>query len=248
MTLKPVNDSQRTAARVAGFTFLFAITLIVIANYGISFRILIPGNAYESARNIIAEQTLFRTNVACNLLYVLNTLVLTATLYVVLEPLNRTIALVGALCRLMYASMWAITALNMLSALRLLADDGYLASFGTDQLYTLARLQISIDAYYIGLPFWGIASIICSYVLYKSSLIPRAIACLGIVSSAWCIFCSFAFLIYPNFELLIHASLFDMPLVVFEITAGFWLLIKGLSRAAHPKPSEITDAHISGSQ
>jgi ABC-type amino acid transport system permease subunit len=35
MTLNTIDESQRKAARVAGFAFLFAMTLVVIANYGI---------------------------------------------------------------------------------------------------------------------------------------------------------------------------------------------------------------------
>ena len=39
MTINTINQSQRNAARVAGFTFPFAMAIVVIANYGISFRL-----------------------------------------------------------------------------------------------------------------------------------------------------------------------------------------------------------------
>lgn len=62
-----LDASRGKAASVAGFAFLFAIALVVIANYGINFRLIIPGNSADTARNILAHETLFRLNIACNL-------------------------------------------------------------------------------------------------------------------------------------------------------------------------------------
>ena len=72
MTISAFDESQRKAARVAGFTFPFAMAIVVLANYGINFRLIVPGNAAETARNIMAHETLFRTNIACNLIYVVS--------------------------------------------------------------------------------------------------------------------------------------------------------------------------------
>jgi hypothetical protein len=231
-----IDESQRKAARVVGFTFLFAMMIVVVANYGINFRLIVPGNATDTARNIMAHETLFRINIAGNLIYVVNVVVLLSALYVILKPVNRNLALVAAFCRLVYALMWGVTALNMLGALRLLGDAAYLPVFEADQLHTLARLHISIDAYYIGLPFWGLASTICSYLWFKSRYIPRALAALGVISSAWCVICAFAFIVSPHFETMVNAYWFDMPMVIFELALGFWLLFKGIqpSRIAGP--------------
>jgi hypothetical protein len=124
-----------------------------------------------------------------------------------------------------------VTALNMLGALRLLGDAAYLPVFKADQLQTLARLQLSssYDAYYVGQPFWGLTSLVCSYLWFRSGYIPKALASFGILSSAWCVFCAFAFIVFPNFSATVRASWFDVPLVLFEIVLGLWLLFKGLS-------------------
>ena len=235
-SITTINESQRKAARVAGFTFLSGIAIVVLANYGISFRLSVPGSAADTARNIMAHETLFRLNVACNLIYLLNILVLLTALYVLLKPVNTNLALVATFCRLVVALMWGFTALNMLGALRLLGDATYLAVFRADQLQSLARLQLSssYDAYYIGLPFWGLASTACSYLWLKSRYIPRALAAFGVIASAWCVCCAFAFIIFPHFSEIVNASWFDMPLVLFEMALGLWLLIKGVSPPGLP--------------
>ena len=228
------DPSQRKAARIAGFTFLFAIVLVVVVNYGVNFRFIVPGNAVDTARNMRQHETLFRINVASNLIYVASNVVLLSALYVILKPVNRTLALVAAFCRMILALMWSVTALNTLGALRLLGNTAYLPVFETNQLETLARLHLasSYDAYYVGLPFWGLASTACSCLWFKSRYIPRGLAAYGVISSAWCVFCAFAFLAYPRFEATVSASWFDVPMTFFELALGAWLLFKGLSPTA----------------
>jgi hypothetical protein len=237
MTISTVDESQRKAARVAGFSFLLAMAIVFVANYGISFRLIVPNNAVDTARNIMAHETLFRLNIACNLIYLVTVLVLLAALYVILKPVNRNLALVAALCRLVLAVMWGITALNTLGALRLLGDAAYLPVFKADQLQTLARLHLvsSFDAYYVGLPFWGLASAICGNLWFKSRYIPRVLAAYGVISSVWCVFCAFTFIAIPHFDATIGLSWFDVPMVIFEMALGLWLLIKGL------KPSGVVE-------
>src|SRR3972149_4887322 len=86
MITSTIDESQRKAARVAGFTFLFAMAIVVLANYGINFRLIVPGNAVDTARHIMAHETLFRINIACHLIYVVSVVVLVAALYVILKP------------------------------------------------------------------------------------------------------------------------------------------------------------------
>ena len=70
-----VDTSQQRAAKVAGLTFLLAITIIVITNYSVSFRFIVPGNAVETATNLLANVTLFRLNVVGDLLYLFNLII-----------------------------------------------------------------------------------------------------------------------------------------------------------------------------
>jgi hypothetical protein len=234
MTIHAIEESQSKAARVAGFTFLFAIALVIVANYGINFRLIVPGNAADSARNILAHETLFRLNIACNLIYVVNVVALLSALYVILKPVNPGLALVATFCRLIFALMWGITALNTLGALRLLGDASYLGVFQTNQLQTLARLHLaaSFDSYYVGLPFWALASTVCSVLWFKSGYIPKSLAAFGVLSSAWCLVCAFAFIVFPHFDSTVNAYWFDSPMTLFEIATGFWLLFKGLKPSA----------------
>src|SRR5438477_2387038 len=225
-----IDSSQRTAAKVAGFTGLFAVAIVVFANYALLNPLIVPGNAAETARNLVAHETQVRVIATCFLTYSASVMVLLAALYVLLKPVNRGLALVGALFRLVFALLWLLTTLNMLSALRLLGSASYLQVFEADRLQALARLYVAanFDDYYVGLPFFGLAATICAYLWFRSGYIPKGLAGFGVISSAWCVICAFIFLVFPNFNKVVNDYWFDSPMALFEIAVSFWLLFKGL--------------------
>ena len=241
MTISTIDKSQRTAAKVAGFALLFSMVIVVFANYALLNPLLVRGNAVETARNILAHETQFRVAATCFLTYSLSVIVLLAALYVVLKPVNRGLALVGALFRLVFALLWLLSTLNLLGALRLLGSAPYLQVFEPDRLQTLARVYIAatFDDYYVGLPFFGLASTVCAWLWLKSNYIPRWLALFGVISSAFCVFCAFIYLIFPGFAKPVNPYWFDSPMALFEMALSFWLLFKGLrpSGSAAPIPA-----------
>jgi hypothetical protein len=230
MIMGGIDESQRKAAKVAGFTSLFTLPFVVFANFAIHDRLIVAGNVAETARNIIEHERLFRISIACDLIYCAGVLVLLTALYVILEPVNRSLALLAAFWRVVYALMWVRMTLNLFDALRLLSGADYLRVFEAERLQTLARLYLSarFDQYYVGLLFWGLASTVCSYLWFKSGYIPRALAASGVISSGWCAACTLVFIIFPNFAKVVNLWWFDSPIGIFEIATSFWLLFKGI--------------------
>ena len=238
MTTTIIGNSQRTAAKVAGWSGLLTFAIVVFGNFVLLNPLTVPGNAAATAQNIVAHETQFRLTVVCFLTYSLGVVVLLSALYVILKPLNPGLALVGALSRLVFAFLWLLSTLNMLSALRLLSNANYLQVFEPDRLQALAKLHLgaNFDDYYVGLPFFGLAATICAWLWLKSNYIPRGLALYGVISSAWCVFCAFVYLIFPHFNKIVNDWWFDFPMAVFELVLSFWLLFKGL------KPVEPTQA------
>jgi len=181
MTVRNIDNSQRTAAKVAGISGLLTVAIVVFANYVLLNPLIVPGNAVETARNIVAHETQFRITAVCFLIYSAGVVVLLAALYLILRPVNQGLALVGALFRLVFALLWLLTTLNMLGALRHLGSASYLQVFEADRLQTLARLHLAanFDDYYAGLPFFGLAATVCSYLWLKSNYIPKSLSIFG---------------------------------------------------------------------
>jgi hypothetical protein len=65
---------------------------------------------------------------------------------------------------------------------------------------------------------------------YRSGLIPKALASLGVFGSALLALGSFAFIPMPDLASIASVGYgYMIPLGIFEVTMGFWLLFKGLS-------------------
>jgi hypothetical protein len=242
MTAGAITQSQRTAAKVAGWSFLFTMIIVVFANYGLLNPLIVRGNVAETARNIVAHETQFRVTAVCFLAYSAGVFVLLAALYVILKSVNPGLALVGAVFRLVFALLWLLTTLNLLGALRLLGSSSYLQAFEPERLQALSRFYVAanFDAYYVGLPFFALAATVCSYLFLKSHYVPKGLALFGVISSAWCVLCAFVYLIFPGFAKPVDPYWFDSPMALFEMALAFWLLFKGLrpSVAAEPVPAQ----------
>jgi Domain of unknown function (DUF4386) len=229
-----IDNSQRIAAKVAGIAGLLAFVLVVFGNYVLLEPLIVARNATDTAHNILAHQTQFRFALACFITYDIGGIVLLTALYVIFAPVNRDLALAGALFRLVFVMLWLVAPLNSLGALRLLSDASYLQVFEPDRLQALARAQIatSFDDYYVGLPFFGLAATVSAWLWLKSGYIPKGLSICGLIASAWCVFCAFVYLIFPNFNKIVNDYVFDTPMALFELIVSFWLLFKGLSPAA----------------
>jgi hypothetical protein len=230
MTIGNIDNSQHTAAKIAGWSGLLTFAIVVFGNYVLLNPLVVPGNAAATAQNIVAHQTQFRITVVCFLTYSLGVVVLLTALYVALKPVNPGLALIGALFRLVFALLWLLSPLNLLSMLRLLSNANYLQGFEPDRLQALARLQLgaTFDNYYVGLPFFGLAATVCAWLWLKSNYIPRGLSIFGVIASAWCVLCAFVFLIFPHFNKIVNDYVFDTPMALFELILSFWLLFKGL--------------------
>jgi Domain of unknown function (DUF4386) len=243
MSSYTIDDSQRTAARVAGFAYLVTFAVVVYVNFGIHDRLIVENNAAETARNILAHERLFRIGIAGDLIYCAGGVVLLAALYVILKPVNRGLALLAAFWKLIWILMWLVMTLNLFDALRLLSGADYLRAFEAERLQALARLYLGtrFDDYYVGLLFGALASTVCGYLWFKSRYVPRSLAAFGMLASAFCVACTFVFYIFPSFNKIVNLWWFDTPMGIFDITLSFWLVFKGLRPSGIPEHDKAPD-------
>ncbi len=237
MTITSIDESQRKAARVVGFTYLFAMATAVFAEFYVNGQLIVYDNAAETARNIMAHERLFRLGIASNLITFATDVVLLTALYVVLKPVNRSLALLAAFWRLIETTILVVCTLNDFDVLRLLSGADYLRVLEADRLQALARLSIGAHgaAYQIGLLFFGFGSTVFCYLWFKSNYIPRALAAWGVFSSLLVGISAFAFIIFPNLARIAQPGVYA-PIFFFELIMGFWLLVKRL------RPSGIAES------
>ena len=222
-----IEVSQHKAARIVGYMFLFGMAASVFA-FVVRGSLFVQGNAAGTAINIMAHERQFRTAIAFDLITAVSVLVLLWALYVLLKPVNRNLALLGAFLRLMEVSFWCIILVMNFGVLQVLSNDDLLRTFETSQLQAISRATIKIwnDSYMVGFALLCLGSTVFNYLLLKSNYIPKALAGLGLFSSIMFLICTFTIIIFPGF-MKITGLYFMGPMGIYEITLGFWFAIKG---------------------
>lgn len=231
-----VTGAQRTAAKVAAVAFPVSIAFLAYANFGVRGPLMASADPAGKVRIIAAAESLFRLSVVFDLVYCAGFIILLSALYVVLSPVNRYLALLAGVSKLIYAVTAVMMALSFLEVVRFATDPTLLQSLGTEQLQVMVGLNSAAawDQYYVGLVFWALSSTLFGWLWLRSRYIPAALAIFGIVSSGWCLLCAVAYIARPSFSNVVNVWLFDMPMALFYIALSAWLLFKGLRGRAGP--------------
>ena len=226
-----IDHAQQTAARIAGFLYLFLMVIAIYA-FSVSSSFIAAGDAAKTAGNIMASERLFRLTIAIDLITAAGDVALAVALYTLLEPVNRSLALLGAFWRLAEAAIFAVIALMSIVVVLLLSGPRYLQAFSPDQLHALARLCLSAHGrgFSIGFIFLALGATVFSYLLLKSRYVPRALSAWGIFSYVVMLIGTFAIIIFPDLANTLD-PVYYIPAFIFEVTAGIWLLSKGVSAA-----------------
>ena len=162
---------------------------------------------------------------------------LATPLYVTLKSVNQNLALLGLFWRLREAVICVVMTLSSFDVLRVLSGAEYLRVFDPDRLQALATIYVGAhgDGYNVAEMFLGLGSTVFAYLWLMSRFIPRELAAWGVFSSLLLATCTVAFIIFPRFDDLADPACY-MPIAIFELTMGFWLLIRGL------RPSGMAEA------
>jgi hypothetical protein len=145
------------------------------------------------------------------------------------RPVNRGLALFAAFSRLVYVAMWFVQVLGSFSALRIMDGEGQLQAFDSKQLQALAGLQLASgwDAYYIGLAFYALSTLLFSWLFFQSRYIPRSLAAWGVLASLFEGVCAVAYLNDRGFGALVSVNSYEIPTALFELGLCIWILVKG---------------------
>ena len=229
MTALTIEPGQRTAARVAGLLFVLTMFLAMFTELVLRDPLLVQGDAEQTARNIVASERLFRVAVVNQVIIAAGDMLLLLALYAVLNPINRTLALLAAFWQITQCVMFTLIAFTDYAGLSLLVGGDYLQAFDAKELHALARFFISLHhpGGQIGGIFFGLGSAVFAWLWFRSRYVPRILAVLGIAGSLALSIAIPFILVFPALAASLSPA-YWLPMFVFEIVLGFWLLVKGI--------------------
>jgi hypothetical protein len=222
----------KNPGRFAGLLYVLASIVGIFGLLYVPSKLIVHGNAVETARNIVASETLFRLGIAAHLIGEALFVFVALALYNLLRPVNHRNALCMLTLILVAIPIAFLNELNAIGALLLARGSEFLSVIEQPQRDALAMLLLNLhgDGFDVAGIFWGLWLFPLGLLVYRSGFLPRI---LGVALMANC----FAFLInsvtsliLPHYETLV--SRWMRPLHFGEQAFMLWLLIMG----AKPKP------------
>lgn len=231
----PISDtSRRTAAKVAGFMFLFYIAT------GITSMVLF-GQATSGAEgtaatlaSIAQHAPLVRLTALLTLLTFLDAVVLGVALYALTRDQDPDLAVLALCCRVTEGVIAAISAVGTLGLLSVATASTAAAAPDAAAAQALGALLLKEGGWstLISATSFAVGSTLYSYLFLRARSIPVPLAWLGLLASILLV-------------VLLPAQLAEwirspvtgfmwLPMAVFEVVLALWLLIKGVAAPATP--------------
>jgi hypothetical protein len=221
MTKRITETSPRLMARMVAVCYF----VLLASGFDLFFvfgKIVVRGDAAATATNILSHQAIFLAGFAAALLGVAAYLVVTALLYRLFEPVNRTVSLCAAFFSLTGCIIQAVALVFHLAPLVVLANQAYLAAFKPEQLQALALVFLNTygSAYNLSLVFFGFYLLQIGYLTFRSTFLPRWLGVVVALGVGWVTFLDPP-LARALFQYVMLSSVGELLLVL-------WLLVKGV--------------------
>jgi len=226
--MNPPTDINRQV-RLAGLLYLAIILLGLWGELAVRGTLVVAGDAAATAERIAASPLLWRSGLVGDLLMQVLDVPVIVVFYLLLRPVSESLALTATLLNLVQTAVLVAERGQLLTPLLILGDAGAVQAFSVAQQQAFSQLAIRLHShgFGIGLIFFGFACLIRAWLIYRSGLMPRAIALLLGGAGICYLVNSFALLLAPE----LAAALFPavlLPALVGEASLCFWMMFRGI--------------------
>jgi Domain of unknown function (DUF4386) len=231
--------SPRTAATVAGLGLLLMAVLAPFANFYVLGNLVVANDAKATAENIVASSGLFRIGITCFLVVAVLDVIVAWSLHVLLEPVNKSLSLLAAWFRVVYAAVFAIALMPLLAVLHLLSGAESLKGLETNQLNAQVMLSLSTfkSGWDLGLVIFGFHLLALGYLVFKSGFIPKWLGVLVSIAGTGYLVDSFGKILIPDYNITVAMFTF-----VGEFLLIFWLLWKSITGVDQQPATRLLEA------
>jgi hypothetical protein len=232
MSSRTIENSPLFYARLGGALYLVIILFGLFAEGFVTSKLLVPGDAAATARNIMASPGLWRISVAGNLLVVLCAVPLLWIEYLLLRPVSKSLVLLALISNLVSLAVEAMSKVFLLLVMPTLESTQYAQNLGPRQVPILADFALKAHeiSFNIALIFFGFTCLVNGYLIFKSGYVPKVIGVLMQVAGGCYLVGCFAALFAPALAgVLLPAIL--LPCLIGESSLCLWLLVKGVDTA-----------------
>jgi Domain of unknown function (DUF4386) len=221
------DASLNSYARFAG---ILGILTIVAGGFGEAYvpgAMIVSGDPAATAHNILSGESLFRWGFAGYLVEALCDAGLTMAFWVLTNRVNRNLAMLMVVFRIISTCGFAAAEMLYFGALPTLKNAAALSAFAPDQISGIAYTLVRVSGFGQALfsMFYGAANIVFGWLIFRSGYIPRVFGVgMGLAGVAFTLR-TFLLVLAPTYAspwMLATAAVAFIPFML-------WLLVKGVN-------------------
>ncbi|MEN7981935.1 MAG: DUF4386 domain-containing protein [Nanoarchaeota archaeon] len=217
--------SQQKATTLLRFLYAFWVIIAPFSLIYVPYKLIVFGDAATTAKNIMANELLFRISIVGSLITQLLFIFIALLLYKLFEKVNKTQSILMVVFALVSVPIAMFNTLNKIAVVMLLDGADYLKVFSAEQLYSLTMFFLNLNAQGMTIAsiFWGLWLFPLGYLIYKSGYFPKFVGVAVIIAGFGYTIDSFIKFILPNYK---FTSVIDL-LTIGEMVFVFWIIFKG---------------------
>lgn len=218
--------SERKVALVAAFGLLGMAVLAPLALFGVLNTLVDTGNPTATVASIVESEGTFRLAIAAFLVVTFLDVLMAWALYVLLRPVNATLAMLVGWLRLAAAAAFLPALANLLDVAQLLGGP---AASTLPPAVIEAQVMSSIASFHnawdIELAVFGLHLLGVGALVYKSVQFPRVLGALVVIAGIGYLADTFTRILVPDFTFTFSLLTFVGEALL--IVAFFWRAIRG---------------------
>jgi len=216
--------SLRNSALIAGIGLLIMVLTVPFAEFQIFPSLVDYKNPEITANNLLNNKSYFILGILLNFITLICDIIVAWALYVFLKPVNKSLSLLIAWFRLIYAAIYFIALVNLIKVLVLLNADKYFTATSQIQIYDQILFHFKSFGFEMGFAhiYFGAYLCLLGYLALKASYIPKVFGWLIIIAGLGYFITSLGSFLFPNTNV-------DFLMITFfgELIFMVWLLLKG---------------------
>ena len=221
-------DSNRKNEILIGVLFILAAVTAII---GLALYQPILNDA-DYIVKASANETQVIWGAFCELILAFSVIGIAVMMYPILNKENESIA-IGYVCfRLLEATIIIIGIISLLSVVTLNQEFTKAVNPNVISFLTAGKLLITLHnwTFLFGPNLaLGPGTLMMSFVLYKSKLVPRFIYILGLIGGPLIFLCAVLVMFGVFLQISIWGVLLAIPVFAYEMTLAVWLIVKGFN-------------------
>jgi hypothetical protein len=206
---------SRSASCIGGIALLLIAVLAGVGYFGALAPLITADDAAKTAQDIASSALQFRLGVLCMIIAAVLDIVVAAALLVVLQPVNRIVAVTAVWFRVAYTAVFLV-AITQLVTVPSLLDDPDLALGALDSYNIIWRTGLILFAAHL---------LLVGYLAYRSGFMPTVLGVLIAIAGIGYLIDGIGTVLVADFTPTISTFTF-----IGEVALIVWLLWKAIRR------------------